>query len=922
MTTPDPDPRERVLYSYRFGTAEYDEARVELRVAGLPVEIEHRALEVLACLLRHAGEVVTKDELLREVWAGRVTVDKVLPNAVTKLRRALGERNAEHVVTQARVGYRLDGPITRTALSHVHASRIQLEPGQPVPARPDFTLVRALGATAGNEVWLARHVRTGAERVYKFSLDGDRLAPLKREATLARVLREGIADRRHFVELLDWNFETPPFFLECEYGGDNLLEWSTRELAALDTEARVAVFLQVADAVAAAHGVGVLHKDIKPANVLIAREDDGGWRIRLTDFGSGRLVDPDMLDALGITRAGLGMTRNDVGDPSSGTPLYIAPEIFDGQLPTAQADVYALGVMLYQMLAGSFSKPMASGWEQDIDDPLLCEDIRAATEGDPARRLGSTAELASRLRTREARREQARREHEAVEQARREREALSRSRAQRPYLVALAVLFGVGAALAFWLYATALDARNDARRELARANALNRFLNDDLIGRANPLVLAKGKDASLEDMLLVARERAGRRFATEPGTEATIRSSLAMLLNMIERMPEAEGEARRALELFERELGPDHLDTLRARSTFARLLVRTAKYDEAHAQLDALDAAVAAHPGDALRRYLANAAWAVYAMNRGEYADAVTRFRTAIDALRITDPGDTTMLDSLRIDLVAMLAQTGAREEARTVAQAIIDEVAAREDDNGLVAAFAKAAIGRSWMLDGDLERAEAMLLDAQVTILALLGERHSRNLSLTNDLYAIAVDRKDWPRALEYARRVHEGFAAHFGPEHTVTHVTELNWGLALYESGDATTALRHLRSAATKLAAQLPADNPQRQLAAFWFAAVGLEHGAVDEVRPLLDALTVAPLEAIIPNGLWPYRLATLRAQDAIARGDRDAAQPLLREALDGFAEGDVEDDDRFLVRARSASAALAGGATAPDDMAAPPR
>ena len=81
MTSPI-DPTPLPCYTWRFGTAEFDEARFELRVGGLPVEVERRALDVLAYLLRHAGEVVTKDELLREVWAGRVTVDKVLPNAV------------------------------------------------------------------------------------------------------------------------------------------------------------------------------------------------------------------------------------------------------------------------------------------------------------------------------------------------------------------------------------------------------------------------------------------------------------------------------------------------------------------------------------------------------------------------------------------------------------------------------------------------------------------------------------------------------------------------------------------------------------------------------------------------------------------------------------------------------------------------
>lgn len=84
-------------FGFRFGTAEFDEARCELRVAGAPVEVEPRVLALLAYLLRHAGEVVTKEELLREVWAGRVTVDKVLPSAITKLRRPRrGQCGAAH----------------------------------------------------------------------------------------------------------------------------------------------------------------------------------------------------------------------------------------------------------------------------------------------------------------------------------------------------------------------------------------------------------------------------------------------------------------------------------------------------------------------------------------------------------------------------------------------------------------------------------------------------------------------------------------------------------------------------------------------------------------------------------------------------------------------------------------------------------
>ncbi|HEY0231004.1 MAG TPA: winged helix-turn-helix domain-containing protein, partial [Dokdonella sp.] len=646
----DQDARERVSYCYRFDGAEFDEARFELRVAGLPVEVERKALEVLAYLLRHAGEAVSKEELLREVWAGRITVDKVLPNAIAKLRRALGETNAARIVTQPRIGYRLDGAVERIAVGRRLSSQLELTASQPVPARENFLLRRQLGSNGGSEVWLAEHAKTRALRVYKFAADGERLRCLKREASLSRVLRESLAECEHFVDILDWNFESPPFFLECEYGGQNLLEWAEEKLPAISQEERLTLFLQIADAVAAAHGVGVLHKDLKPANVLIAANAQG-WLVRLTDFGSGRLLDPERIEALGISQFGLTLTQNLSADSRMGTPLYIPPEVFAGHAPTAQSDVFALGIMLYQLLAGNLAKPMASGWEQDVADELLREDIRLATDGNPQRRLASAAELAARLRDREMRRAQIEQSRADEKQTRAVREALARSRARRPYLIALVTALAAGVVVSLGLYQAALRARNDARRELDRATAINRFLNEDLIGRSNPLVVAKGQGASLKDVLLGARDRVAKRFASQPLTEASIRTSLTMLFNMIELLPEAEGEARQALSLYERAEGAASENALRARTLLARLLTRTAKFDECLDQLKTLDRLTAGSQ-DASTRYLVASAWGIYHMNQGDYAKALPLYRTAIPLLRQTEPDNSTMRDSMRMDLI------------------------------------------------------------------------------------------------------------------------------------------------------------------------------------------------------------------------------------------------------------------------------
>src|SRR3546814_15006043 len=84
-------------------------------------------------------------------------------------------------------------------------------------------------------------------RVFKFSLDGERLSAIKREATLMRVLRDTLGERDDFARVIDWNFESEPFFLECDYGGQSLPEWAEEHdvLAGWDRDARLAFFLQI-----------------------------------------------------------------------------------------------------------------------------------------------------------------------------------------------------------------------------------------------------------------------------------------------------------------------------------------------------------------------------------------------------------------------------------------------------------------------------------------------------------------------------------------------------------------------------------------------------------------------------------------------------------------------------------------------------
>ncbi|WP_257692263.1 winged helix-turn-helix domain-containing protein, partial [Mycobacterium tuberculosis] len=93
-------------YIWRFGNVLFDEGRWQLTVGNTVVEIEPKPLEILGVLLRHAGEVVTKEELFGFLWPGVIVVEKALTNAVGKLRRAIGDQDQRMIVTVHRIGYR------------------------------------------------------------------------------------------------------------------------------------------------------------------------------------------------------------------------------------------------------------------------------------------------------------------------------------------------------------------------------------------------------------------------------------------------------------------------------------------------------------------------------------------------------------------------------------------------------------------------------------------------------------------------------------------------------------------------------------------------------------------------------------------------------------------------------------------------
>ena len=155
---------------------------------------------------------------------------------------------------------------------------------------------------------------------------------------------------------------------------------------------------EVLSALAAAHAVGLVHRDVKPANILLTADD----RAKVADFGIAKSV--EAAGAADLTGTG----------QLVGTPAYLAPERLDGAPATPRADIWAVGVVLYEALTGSrafaaetplaVARAVASGGHQPLAeagpdlDPALVAAVERAMDPDPARRFSSAAEMAAALR--------------------------------------------------------------------------------------------------------------------------------------------------------------------------------------------------------------------------------------------------------------------------------------------------------------------------------------------------------------------------------------------------------------------------------------------------------------------------------------------------------------------------------------------
>jgi tetratricopeptide (TPR) repeat protein len=211
-----------------------------------------------------------------------------------------------------------------------------------------WTLVQGIGEGGMGTVWRARrsdgrYEGEAAIKLLKSGLfDSGAQERFRREgAILARLKHPGIA------QLLDAGItaQGQPYLVLELVQGQRIDRWC--EARGLGLRQRVDLFAQVLDAVQTAHALGVVHRDLKPSNILVA--DDG--RVKLLDFGIARLLPGAEAELTALTREG----------SLALTPEYAAPEQFEGGVLSVATDVYALGIVLFDLLAAAHPSGLAPG---------------------------------------------------------------------------------------------------------------------------------------------------------------------------------------------------------------------------------------------------------------------------------------------------------------------------------------------------------------------------------------------------------------------------------------------------------------------------------------------------------------------------------------------------------------------------------
>lgn len=537
----------------------------------------------------------------------------------------------------------------------------------------------------------------------------------------------------------------------------------------LDARACVELIARVCDAVQHAHQNGVIHRDLKPANILV--DDDG--QAKILDFGVARIADATHASLTLATKPG----------QIVGTLGYMSPEQVQGTAADVdtRTDVFALGALLYELVAGQPPLPLAGkslpeAARMIVDDeptalrrvssriaPELDAIVAKALEKDKSRRYASAGALADDLRRYLA--DLPITAHPAS------RFYQLRKFARRNRALVVGVLATV-AALAAGIVGTATQAvqathareraetaaviaeqqRGEAQRQSALANAINEFLNEDVLAQARPDQL--GREATIRAALDVAADRVETRFQESPDVAASVHFALGNTYYGLGEYALANTQLQRALALQLQSVGPDHPDTLRTRSRLGLVCMHTARYDEAEEHLTKAVAGRAQLYGDDDWQVLATLNHlALLYLRQDRLVDAERTLLRILEFNARRQGADSETALTARANLAGLYQRLERYDEGEALYQRVleVDRVRLGPDAPGTLSVA--QSLGALYVRAQRYADAEPILRDTLERQRRILGGEHPRTLSTLNSLALVykGLERYDAAEDLFY---------------------------------------------------------------------------------------------------------------------------------------------------------------------------
>jgi serine/threonine-protein kinase len=741
----------------------------------------------------------------------------------------------------------------RDALAHV-AGRVL--DGATVPTMPlhdfgPYHVTSVLGEGGMGVVYLAERADLGSRAAVKILRDAW-LSPARRarfaaeQRTLAQLSHPSIARLFDAGTLADG---TPWFVMEYVDGVPLTAYADARALAVVD---RLRLFRDVCEAVQHAHRHAVLHRDLKPSNILVTGE--GG--VKLLDFGIAKHLE----GAGGMeeqTRTGLRLM----------TPAYAAPEQLRGERLGVHTDVYALGVILYELLAGRLPFDLSSRTPSEAETLLLEGEPErpsavagrtpnagraawadldvlclTAMHKDPARRYGTVDALVRdvdhflRGEPLDARPDTL--GYTLGKFVRRRWRIVSATAAALAVVIALVVFYTVRLAAA----------RNDAVAESARTQRIQRFMltlfhgGDDVAGPADSLrvvtLLDRGArearsldgEPEVQAALLATLGGLYQRLGRLPAADSLLTFALArdsalhgaasaetgaslVALGLLRvdqaRLPEAEQLVRRGLTTARAALGPGAPAVARAQAALGKVLHERSAYPGAVAELDSavrIQSAADSLTPDRLAS-LRELAQVHFSASRYEAADSLGRVVLAASRRLHGDRHPTVAEDLETLGEIAHMR--GRYPEAERYLREALAITEGWYGADHPSTAVVLTSLGQDLMFEERYDEATALLKRALAIRERAYGPNHPLVASTVNELGGIALQQDRFDEAEADFRRMIDIYRAVYGPQHHFLGIAVSNLASVYHAKHDYARAEQRYREALAIYQRALPADH-----------------------------------------------------------------------------------------------------------------